>query len=119
EALPDVEEALEVDARLGLVLHLLGVGARREGLLRGGADAAADAGARVERFDRLDALGLHRAAQPAERLGAGERDYRDAAGLLDQDALELLLRHGHGVLLLRPGLRPDHILGLPRFLPRC
>ena len=75
----DGDEVLQVDVLIGLLLHLLDVGAGGEGLVAAGEDHAADAAIGLEGVERLAQLAHQLGAERVQRLGPVEADDADAA----------------------------------------
>jgi hypothetical protein len=81
---------------VGLVRHLLDVGAGGKRLVRTGHEDAADIGVGVEGLDRAEEFVLERGVERIERLRPIEADDADAAAPLDDDGLR-----AHGCPRLR------------------
>src|SRR5690606_39794217 len=90
-AVPARDEILEVGLGIGEVLHLLDVGAGREGLLRAGDDDRADARILLEAVERRVELADELRVEGIEGLRPVERDEADLAARLHEDGFI-----GHG-----------------------
>ena len=93
-AIPVGGEVVDEDVDVGLVRHLLDVGAGGERLLRAGDQDAADAGIGLERVDRGDQLLDERGVERVQRLRPVEADDADAAVGFDDDGFV-----AHGLLM--------------------
>src|SRR5262249_13347301 len=91
---------------VGLVRHLLDVGAGGKRLVRTGHEDAADIGVGVEGLDRAEELVLERDVERIERLRPIEADDADAAAAFDDDGLR-----AHGCPRLRSS---RHAVTAPR-----
>ena len=97
QALPALgDEVALVDVHVGLVLHLLDVGAGGEGLLGAGHDDGADLIVGLQVVEGRGQLVDQGGAERVQRLRPVERDQADRIAFLDQDVLV-----GHAVLQTR------------------
>ena len=81
------DEVLEVGLGIGLVDHLLDVGAGGEGLLVAGQHDRADRRVGLEIVERRGQFGDQRRVQRVERLRPVQGDDADRAAPLDEDVL--------------------------------
>ena len=88
----DGDEILEEDVLIGLVIHLLDVGAGGERLLASGEDHAANAGIGFERIERMAELAHQIGAECVQRFRTVQPDDSDPAPGF---RLDVLVCRGH------------------------